>query len=214
MKEILKFLSNLGVDTRFISIFDEQIFINNLKFSRFSRRREELFQARYTKWDVIRSKVFQKMCIRASRVLSKSLKPGDTISILKGTDCADRLLYLILEPYQRKYGIKIIYEEDLELTKSDSFASSQTLDREVAQIIKQIFNGERIHLTTLKNKGEVIYPLINIPDSWIEIWARDNHFLCSATSIDKKSEELLKFLEPYIPDVMENMVKSAFYLSK
>ena len=76
-KGVLECLDNIGVDNRFISLWNNFLFINNLKFSRFSRRKEELFKAKFPKWTVVRSKILQKMCIRASRVLSKSLNPQE-----------------------------------------------------------------------------------------------------------------------------------------
>ena len=37
-KDVLKFLKIIGVDTRFISYTPQKIYINNLRFSKFSRR--------------------------------------------------------------------------------------------------------------------------------------------------------------------------------
>ncbi|MBC7112074.1 MAG: hypothetical protein H5T35_07700, partial [Methanothermobacter sp.] len=79
--ELLSFLSELGVDTRFVSVTPGEVLINNLRFSRFSRRREELFRERFPDVDVVRSKVFQKICSRASRVLSSNLRPRSEVRI-------------------------------------------------------------------------------------------------------------------------------------
>lgn len=213
-KEILNFLRNIGVDIRFISLWDGFIFINNLKFSRFSRRKEELFMDKFPQWKVIRSKVFQMMCIRASRVLSKSIKPREKIFINKNNDCANLALYVILEPYTRKYGIEIIYDENLDTEdyEVDSVASPLTLDREVEKVINQMFHGEKIKPTSINteyNNKRVIYPLINIPDSWIESWAQKNDLPCKISTGSRISVDLLDFLEEYIPNVRENMLKSA-----
>ena len=43
-KDVLKFLKIIGVDTRFISYTPERIYINNLRFSKFSRKREATIQ--------------------------------------------------------------------------------------------------------------------------------------------------------------------------
>ena len=40
-KGVLKFLKIIGVDSRFISYTPEKIYINNLRFSKFSRKRED-----------------------------------------------------------------------------------------------------------------------------------------------------------------------------
>jgi hypothetical protein len=217
--EILEFLEMIGVNCRFISLYNGYIYINNLKFSRFSRRREELFQAKYPHWKVIRSKIFQKICVRASRVLSKSLKPKDKVFILNGENCADFTLQMILEPYTRKYGIEIILNDKLvSLDKYgvDCIASSLNLDREVENIIKQMFKGEKIESTISrkhKNQVKIIYPLINIPEAWIESWANECDLNCEISAIDKLPYSLIEFLEEFIPEVKENMLRSALYSS-
>lgn len=219
-KEVIDFLAMIGVDTRYISLYKKSIFINNLKFSRFSHRREELFLAKHSDYQIIRSKIFQKMCIRASRNLSKCLNPGEKILIHKNGTCSSLILYLILEPYQRKYGIKIIHDDSLEYTTDydvDSVASSITLDQEVGNLIKNMFKGRKIELTSMKTEKKdikVVYPLINIPDAWIKIWTDKNYQPCTITPADETSADLLKFLEQYIPDVRENMLKSALFLSE
>lgn len=219
-KKTIDFLAMIGVDIRYISLYNNFIFINNLKFSRFSHRREELFRAKHPNYQIIRSKIFQKMCIRASRGLSKSLNPGEKILIIKKGTCADLILYLILEPYQRKYGIKIIIADKLDSITDynvDSVATSLTLDQEVGNLINQMFKGKKIELmskTTKREDIKIIYPLLNIPDAWIKTWARKNYIPCSISLSDQTSEDLLKFLEQYIPDVRENMLKSALFLSE
>lgn len=227
MKEkILDFLEKIGVDIRFISLWNKFVFINNLKFSRFSRRREELFQAKFPEWKVIRSKVFQKMCIRASRILSKSLNPGDKIFIVKNSKCTDLALYLILEPYTRKYGIEIITKGDVNSLEKDhsidsisidSIASSITLDQEIGNIIHQMFQGEKILPTNRNaefNGVKIIYPLINIPETWTESWAEKYNLCCKISPKCGDSADFIRFLEEFIPDVRENMLKSAWYVSE
>lgn len=64
-------------------------------------------------------------------------------------DCASLTLYVILEPYTRKYGIEIIYDENLDSAENhevDSIASPLTLDREVEKVINQMFQGEKSSL--------------------------------------------------------------------
>jgi hypothetical protein len=216
-QEILDFLDMIGVNNQFISIYHGSIFINNLKFSRFSRKKEELFLERHPDWKVVRSKLFQKMCVRASRVLSKSLSPKDKIFIENNSNCANFILYIILEPYTRKYGIEIIYSKNLSLARSgevDKFASPLTLDGEVENIIHQMLQGEMIEPTTLDSESQVltIYPLITIPDSWIEKWTGENNFECEISLEEEISHDLIAFLEKYIPDVRENMLKSAQFI--
>ena len=47
-KDVLKFLKIIGVDTRFISYTPQKIYINNLRFSKFSRTREATFNKQYS----------------------------------------------------------------------------------------------------------------------------------------------------------------------
>ena len=46
-KDVLKYLKIIGVDTRFISYAPQKIYINNLRFSKFSRKRQETFNKQY-----------------------------------------------------------------------------------------------------------------------------------------------------------------------
>ena len=61
-KDVLKYLKIIGVDTRFISYTPEKIYINNLRFSRFSRKKEATFNRQYPEIEVVRTKLFQKLC--------------------------------------------------------------------------------------------------------------------------------------------------------
>ncbi|MGA2676986.1 MAG: ATPase [Methanobacterium sp.] len=217
-KGVLECLDNIGVDNRFISLWNNFLFINNLKFSRFSRRKEELFKAKFPKWTVVRSKILQKMCIRASRVLSKSLNPQETILIEKIGNCVDLALYVILESYTRKYGIKIIYgENELINYKFDSIASPLTLDLEVENIINKMIQGKKIKAMnshTEFNQYKTIYPLINVPNSWIESWIHKNNLSCLIPPCDGISYDLINFFEEFIPNVRENMLKSAIFVTE
>ncbi len=217
-KDVLEFLDNIGVDNRFISLWNNFLFINNLKFSRFSRRKEELFQAKFPEWKIIRSKILQKMCIRASRVLSKSLNPQETIFIKKIGNCVDLALYIILESYTRKYGVNIIWsKEELNRNKIDCVASPLTLDLEVENIINQMIQGKKIEAMSLNikfNKYKTIYPLINVPNSWIESWTHKHNLSCTIPPCDRISNDLINFFEEFIPNVRENMLKSANLVSE
>ena len=46
-KDVLKFLKIIGVDSRFVSYTPEKIYINNLRFSKFSRKRQSTFNKQY-----------------------------------------------------------------------------------------------------------------------------------------------------------------------
>lgn len=217
-KEVAKSLQKIGVDTRFVSITGKNVLINNLKFSRFSRKKEELFKKDFPKMDVIRSKIFQKICMRASRNLAHCLRPKEKIFLIKNSNPLNYALYVILEPYQRKYGIELIFGDSIPESRDlniDLIAMPITLDDETENILNLMLDGKKIELISSKehyNNIKLIYPLINIPKSWIHSWM--------GIELDNKSdqnyestEDLLKFLETIIPDVRENLVKSALFVS-
>ena len=79
--DILRFLKDIGVDTRYVSIWKNKIYINNLRFSKFSKRRQNNFELKFKSQKVIRSSLFQEIATYASRVLSKTIKPKMKIFI-------------------------------------------------------------------------------------------------------------------------------------
>ena len=100
-KDVLKFLKIIGVDTRFISYTPEKIYINNLRFSKFSRKRESTFKKQFSEIDVVRSSLFQKICSKSSKVLALEIKPNT--KILMPED--NFIIELLLEPYTRKFKL-------------------------------------------------------------------------------------------------------------
>jgi hypothetical protein len=216
-RELAKFLQKIGVDTRFVSIIKGKVYINNLKFSRFSRKKEELFKKSFPEVDVIRSKIFQKICMRASRNLAHCIHPKEKIFLIKGDDPRNFALYVILEPYQRKYGIELIFGENIdeaEYLNIDSMAMPLTLDDEAQNILKLMLDGKKIELLSSNesyNDMKRIYPLINVPKSWIYSWTQNT----SDNKLNQNyevSEDLLKFLESLVPDCRENLLKSALFV--
>ena len=178
-KELTKFLQIIGVDTRFVSIVGRHIFVNNQRFSRFSSKRQETFIKKFPNYSITKSKIFQKICTRASRILANTLKPGEKIFIYDDDKCSKFILDVIMEPYTRKYGIKLFYGsliEDDSKFDVDSIALPLTLDNEVESILRNILNGEKIEVLSLKNRYDaknnlnLIYPLSNVPRSWIVSW--------------------------------------------
>ena len=218
-RERVKFLQKIGVDTRFVSIIEDKVYINNLKFSRFSRKKEELFKKSFPEVDVIRSKIFQKICMRASRNLAHCIHPKEKIFLTKEDDLRSFALYIILEPYQRKYGIELIFGNSIDETENldiDSIALPLTLDDEAQNILQLMLDGEKIGLLSSKenyNDKKLIYPLINVPKSWIYSWTQ-NKLDNDPNQNYEFSEDLLKFLESLVPDVRENLLKSAVFISE
>ena len=220
-KEILRFLKKIGVDTRFVSVMPPEILINNLRFSKFSRAKEELFKKNYPEFKVIRSTVFQKICARSSKVLGESLKPREKVLINQSNNLGDRALLVILEPYTRKYGIDIIEREfDLENLKKinedfNVMALPLTLDQEVENVLAHIFSGNKVELkSSQKNlqKVKLIYPLLNIPQEWICSWLDQED--CLQHEANELAHEFLMYLEGVVPQVRENILKSARFVTE
>lgn len=128
-KDVLKFLKIIGVDTRFVSYTPHKIYINNLRFSKFSRTREKTFEKQYPEIEVVRSSLFQKICSKSSRVLASEIKPNSTILMPKDNFICD----VLLEPYTRKYGVKLVYGGNCDLV-----VNPLILDDEVNNIF-QVF---------------------------------------------------------------------------
>ena len=220
-REVVRFLSRIGVDTRFLSIFEGNIYINNQRFSRFTSKRQEIFIKNFPNFTIHRSKIFQKICTRASRVLSKSLKPGEKIFISENNKCSTFLLEIVLEPYKRKYGIKIYKDcPDNINYEFDSIALSLTLDDEAEHVLNCVLNGDKIDVYHLRNDHDIesckkiIYPLQNVPSSWIESWIKKLDEQCEYSTGKTVEAETLNFLETFIPDVRENILKSALFISE
>ncbi len=220
-RELVKFLQIIGVDTRFVSILGGHIFVNNQRFSRFSNKRQETFIRKFPDYSINRSKIFQKICTRASRVLANVLKPGERIFIYNNDECSKFILDVIMEPYTRKYGIKLVHGSTIDDAVEfdvDSIVSPLTLDNEVESILDNVLNGEKIEVYNLKNRYDpendfnVIYPLLNIPRSWIGLWIGKLGYEYNYTVNNSYAVDLMEFFEGFIPDVRENMLKSALYL--
>ena len=216
-KEIVRSLQKIGVDTRFVSIIDKSVLINNLKFSRFSRKKEELFKKSFPEIDVVRSKIFQKICMRASRNLAHCIRPKEKIFLIKNDNPHNHMLYVILEPYQRKYGIELIFGNSIDESRGsnvDIIAIPTTLDDEAENILNLMLDGKKIELLSSiqkYNDAKLIYPLINIPISWINSWMKIK--VDTPNQNYESADDLLRFLETIIPDVKENLVKSALFVS-
>ena len=228
-QDVVRSLQKNGVETRFVSIVDERVYVNNLKLSRFSRKKEEIFLEEFTNFEVKRSNVFQKICSRASRVLKNVLSPHDRIILFNPSNCVGLAMYTVLEPYTRKYGVELLIQNDdvsrwneltLQEKKSelnmDSMALPLTLDTEVEHIMETMLNGENLDILSTQSKKngiKMIYPLSNVPVSWIKSWIDIEGLNCGFEDDDGLPRDMLEFLEGFIPDVREKMMSSAFYLS-
>lgn len=239
-KDIMKILKRIGVDTRFVSYFEDEngikLYVENFRFSKFSKNRITTFNNYYSDIEVIRSSLFQKICLRSSKVLANSLKPKTKVLIPKIEDEFTKLLYIILEPYSRKYGIEFIeFDDNIDFNEINAIISPLTLNKQVNNILTDIFNGngiiwdkkfkelansynndEKIDYLTSTDNGEndksIIFPLINVPEEWI------NDFLGLETNykIDYNSNDIatsfMGFLSEINPQFKENVLATTSFL--
>lgn len=199
--DVLKFLKIIGVDTRFISYTPEKIYINNLRFSKFSRTREATFTKQYPEIEVVRNKLFQKICAKSSKVLSDEIKPNSRILMPED----NFIVELLLEPYTRKYGVELVCEGDWDLK-----VNPLILDDEVNNIFEGIFKGEGLNLSVNDNE---IYPLINVSLDWINSFLKmDGRDALEAENTDELANSFSEFLEDVAPQYKENVVKAAEFV--
>ena len=200
-RDVLKYLKIIGVDTRFISYTPDKIYINNLRFSKFSRTREKTFNNQYPDIEVVRNKLFQKICSKSSKVLSMELKPNT--KILMPED--NYLVELLLEPYTRKYGVELVYSGEHDLA-----VNPVILDDEVNNIFQGIFNGEGLNYNLDENE---IYPLINVSLDWINSFLEmDGHELVECENKNELANSFSRFLDDVAPQYKENVLSAAEFI--
>ena len=202
-KDVLKFLKIIGVDSRFISYTPEKIYINNLRFSKFSRKRQETFNKQYPEIEVVRNSLFQKICSKSSKVLSLEIKPNSVILMPHDNFMVD----VLMEPYSRKYGVKLVYDGDY-----DYMVNPTILDDEVNDIFSTIFSGDGLKF---KRSSNEIYPLINVPLDWINSFLEmDGKDKIKNENNDELATSFMEFLEDVAPQYRENVLKASEYIEK
>ena len=200
-KDVLKFLKIIGVDTRFISYTPQKIYINNLRFSKFSRTREATFNKQYPEIEVVRNKLFQKICSKSSKHLALEIKPNSKILMPKD----NFLVELLMEPYTRKYGVELVYDGDY-----DYKVNPLILDDEVNNIFEAIFKGEGLNFP---RNGDEIYPLANVSLDWINSFLEmDGQEILENENKDELANSFSEFLEDVAPQYRENVVKAAEFI--
>ena len=202
-KDVLKFLKIIGVDTRFVSYTAEKIYINNSIFSKYTRKRQSTLNKEYPGIEVVRNSLFQKICSKSSKVLADEIKPNSTILIPENND----LIEIILEPYTRKYGVKLVYGGSYDL-----IVNPIILDSKVNSIFSDIFKGNGL---TFSKKTNEIYPLINVPLNWINSFLEmDGKKIIETKDYDDLSTSFMEFLEEVAPQYRENVLKAYEYIEK
>ena len=202
-KDVLKYLKIIGVDTRFISYTPDKIYINNLRFSKFSRTREKTFNNQYPEIEVVRNKLFQKICSKSSKVLSMELKPNTRILMPEN----NYLVELLLEPYTRKYGVELVYSGEHDLA-----VNPVILDDEVNGIFEGIFKGEGLNYNLDENE---IYPLINVSLDWINSFLEmDGQELIESQNKSELANSFSEFLDDVAPQYRENVLSAAAFIDE
>lgn len=199
-KDVLKYLKIIGVDTRFVSYTPQKIYINNLRFSKFSRKRHETFNKQYPDIEVIRNSLFQKICSKSAKALS-DIEPNSRILIPEDNFIID----VILEPYTRKYGVKLVRGGEYDL-----IANPVILDDRVNQIFSTIFSGEGLKFNKKENE---IYPLINVPINWINSFLEiDGQHKIENENNNALASSFMEFLDDVAPQYRENVLKASDYI--
>lgn len=208
-KKIIKSLNKLGVDTRFISLYKNNVYINNLKFSKFSRKKEEVFKKEYPEMEVVRSKLFQKICIKVSRTVKNQIKPQSEVYIENDNSLENILLYIVLEPYKRKYGIKIVDKKSENTINASNFCQ----DDFCLNYLNLMTKGEKIENKLQKH---TIYPLKHVKYQWIHDWIESSDIIYSSKRDISytNNNEIINFLEKHIPNVRESIIQSVNYLEE
>ena len=202
-KDVLKFLKIIGVDSRFISYTPQKIYINNLRFSKFSRKREATFNKQYPEIDVVRNKLFQKICSKSSRHLALEIEPNSRILVPED----NFMIELLLEPYTRKYGVELVRDGEYDLKVNPII-----LDDEVNGIFEGIFNGEGLNFN---HRDDEIYPLANVSLEWINSFLEmDGHELVENKNKNELATSFSEFLDDVAPQYKENVVKASEFIEK
>lgn len=202
-KDVLKFLKIIGVDSRFISYTPQKIYINNLRFSKFSRKREATFNKQYPEIEVVRNKLFQKICSKSSRHLALEIEPNS--KILMPED--NFMIEILMEPYTRKYGVELVYSGEHDLKVNPII-----LDDEVNGIFEGIFKGEGLNF---HHSDDEIYPLANVSLDWINSFLEmDGHELVENKNKNELATSFSEFLDDVAPQYKENVVKASEFIEK
>lgn len=202
-RDVLKFLKIIGVDSRFISYTPEKIYINNLRFSKFSRKREATFNKQYPEIEVVRNKLFQKICSKSSRHLALEIEPNS--KILMPED--NFMIEILMEPYTRKYGVELVYSGEHDLKVNPII-----LDDEVNGIFEGIFKGDGLNF---HHSDDEIYPLANVSLDWINSFLEmDGHELVENKNKNELATSFSEFLDDVAPQYKENVVKASEFIEK
>lgn len=202
-RDVLRFLKIIGVDTRFISYTPERIYINNLRFSKFSRTREKTFNKQYPKIEVVRNSLFQKICSKSAKNLTLEIRPNSTVLMPEDSYICE----LLMEPYTRKYGVNLVYDGDYDMK-----VNPLILDDKVNAIFEGIFAGEGLNLIDEDNE---IYPLANVSLDWINSFLEmDGKDKIECVNDNDLANSFSEFLDDVAPQYKENVVSASEFIKE
>ena len=117
------------------------------------------------------------------------------------------IIDVLMEPYTRKYGVKLVHEGDYDLIVNPTI-----LDDEVNSIFSTIFSGEGLNFTKKSNE---IYPLINVPLDWVNSFLEmDGKEIIKNENNNELATSFMEFLEDVAPQYRENVLKASEYIEK
>jgi|GEM_PF-206583 len=212
-----------------------KLYIENIRFSKFSKKRIDIFHKYYPDIDVVRSSLFQKICSRSSKTLANDLKPKDRIVVPEISDEYSKLLYIVLEPYSRKYGIEFVFydknKENFDFDSISGFVSVLDLNQEVNHILTDIFSGiginwrrkyDEVYDLFLNDFGDadkesildkkVVFPFINVPQEWINDFIGFNKEYEVDYDNDDIANSFMGFLTDINPQFKENVLAASSFL--
>jgi hypothetical protein len=149
------------------------------------------------------SQAHQKICSKSAKTLTLEIKPNSTVLMPEDNFICE----LLMEPYTRKYGVKLVYDGDYDLK-----VNPLILDDKVNTIFEGIFAGEGLNLIGSENE---IYPLANVSLDWINSFLKmDGQDLIEGENKDDLANSFSEFLEDVAPQFRENVISASEFINE
>ena len=112
-----------------------------------------------------------------------------------------------MEPYTRKYGVRLVYDGDYDL-----IVNPLILDDQVNNVFEGIFKGEGLNYT---KKDDEIYPLANVSLEWINSFLEmDSQKLIERENKDELANSFSEFLDDVAPQFKDNVVSASEFIEE
>ena len=121
----------------------------------------------------------------------------------------DILLRIVLEPYRRKYGIKITHTKTCDVIVAKSTYLNQFID----EYFNLMTSANKIEDNRVENE---IYPLEDIDYTWIIDWINSTQLKYTKNNYQPKDEiiKLNEFIDEHIPNYKQSIKQSVKYLNR